>query len=49
MALSYLDKRMIPIYVRRILDGKIDIEAVPENLKEYVLDELKKEVPNDED
>lgn len=48
MALSYLDRRMIPIYVRRILDGKITIDQVPENLKEYVNKELEKEVSNDQ-
>lgn len=47
--LTRMDQRMIPVYTRRILDGKIEIEQVPEHLKDYVLDELRKESEDDED
>lgn len=47
--LTRMDRRMIPVYSRRILDGKIEIEDVPEHLKECVLDEIKKEELDDKD
>lgn len=40
--LTEVDKIMIRIYVNLVQKGKRELESIPEKLREYVAEELKK-------